>query len=153
MTTGPRDSNPLALGLLMLVGLGCLAWLALRLGDWHSPFAGHYELNARFASASGLREGAFVEIAGVRVGSVTSISLDPERYESIVAMRLMPGLRLPSDAIASIRTSGLIGEKFVRITPGGASDMLPAGGEIVDTESSINIEELISKYIFEGGDK
>jgi phospholipid/cholesterol/gamma-HCH transport system substrate-binding protein len=152
MTAEPRTSNPFAVGLLMLAGLGCLAWLALRLGDWESPFARHYELTARFASASGLREGAFVEIAGVRVGSVTAIALDAARYESVVTMRLVPGFELPADAIASIRTAGLIGEKFVRITPGGAAETLASGDEILDTESSINIEELISKYIFESGD-
>ncbi len=153
MTAEPRSSNPFALGLLMLAGLGCLAWLALRLGDWQSPFARHYELTARFVSASGLREGAFVEIAGVRVGSVAAIAFDSARYESVVTLRLIPGFELPADAIASIRTSGLIGDKFVRITPGGAAETLPSGGEIVDTESSINIEELISKYIFESGDQ
>jgi len=87
------------------------------------------------------------------VGSVAAIAFDSARYESVVTLRLIPGFELPADAIASIRTSGLIGDKFVRITPGGAAETLPSGGEIVDTESSINIEELISKYIFESGDQ
>lgn len=149
MTTETHASNAVGVGLLMLAGLAALAFLALELGDYSSPFARHYELRARFASTSGLREGAFVEIAGVRVGQVTAIELDPQTFDAVVRMRLDAGVTLPSDAIASIRTTGLIGEKFVKITPGGAEDRLPPGGEIVDTEASINIEELISKYIFE----
>lgn len=152
MNGDASSSNALGVGLLMLAGLGALAFLALRLGDWQSPFAQHYDLRARFASTSGLRAGAFVEIAGVRVGQVTAIDLDPAAYEAIVHMRLQAGLALPNDAIASIRTAGLIGEKYVKITPGGADDLLPSGGEIIDTESSISIEELISKYIFERDD-
>lgn len=149
MTTDTQASNAVGVGLLMLAGLAALAFLALELGDFRAPFARHYELRARFASTSGLREGAFVEVAGVRVGQVTAIDLDPQAFDAVVRMRLNAGVRLPSDAIASIRTSGLIGEKYVKITPGGADDRLPPGGEIIDTESSINIEELISKYIFE----
>lgn len=152
MTADTHASNTFGVGLLLLAGLTALAFLALRLGDWGSPFARHYELSARFASTSGLREGAFVEIAGVRVGQVTAIELDGAAFEAVVRMRLHDGIALPSDAMASIRTSGLIGEKYVKITPGGADDRLPPGGEIVDTESSINIEELISKYIFERDD-
>ena len=152
MTTDLQRSHAFGVGLLMLAGLAALAFLALRLGDWHSPFASHYDLSARFVSTSGLREGAYVEVAGVRVGQVTSIELDAGAFEAIVHMRLQTGITLPSDAIASIRTSGLIGEKYVKITPGGADDSLPSGGEIIDTESSINIEELISKYIFERND-
>lgn len=149
MTPDTQPSNAVGVGLLMLAGLAALAFLALQLGDWRSPLARHYELSARFASTSGLRAGAFVEIAGVRVGQVTAIELDPGAFEAVVRMRLNEGIALPSDAIASIRTTGLIGEKYVKITPGGADDLLPPGGEIVDTESSISIEELISKYIFE----
>lgn len=137
----------------MLIGLACLAFLAFRLGDWNPGFNSHYRLAARFSSASGLREGAFVEIAGVRVGSVRKIRLDKSRFESVVEMWLEPNIRLPVDSIASIRTAGLIGEKFIKISPGGADDFLPSGAAINDTESSINIEELISKYIFESSDK
>lgn len=149
MTPDQPSSHALGVGLLLLAGLAALAFLALELGDVNPPFAHHYELRARFVSTSGLREGAFVEIAGVRVGQVTAIDLDSDAYEAVVRMRLDRRLSLPRDAIASIRTTGLIGEKFVKITPGGADENLPPGGEIVDTESSISIEELISKYIFE----
>lgn len=142
-------SNAVGVGLLMLAGLAALAFLALALGNVSAPFMRHYELSARFASSAGLRVGAHVEIAGVRVGQVTAIDLDPRAFDAVVRMRLADGIELPSDAIASIRTAGLIGEKYVKITPGGADDRLPPGAEIIDTESSISIEELISKYIFE----
>ena len=143
----------IGVGLFMLLGLACLAWLAIRLGDFE-PF-GHdrYRLEARFVSSSGLKPGAFVEVGGVRVGKVADIGLDPETYESVVRLELNPAVRLQDDAIASIRTEGIIGDKFVKITPGGSEILLEAGDVIHDTESSISLEELISKYIFEGGGK
>lgn len=149
MNPDTQISQAAGVGLLMIVGLAALLFLALELGDWRAPFVHYYELHARFASSSGLREGAFVEIAGVRVGQVSAIELDPESFDAVVHMRLRPEIALPNDATASIRTSGLIGEKYVKITPGGADERLPSGAEIFDTESSISIEELIGKYIFE----
>lgn len=79
--------------------------------------------------------------------------MDFDSYESIVEMSLDPNIKLQDDAIASIRTSGIIGDKFVQISPGGSEVYLKPGDEILETESSISIEELISKYIFESGDK
>ena len=83
----------------------------------------------------------------------TQITLDPETYESVVRLELDPQVSLQDDAIASIRTEGIIGDKFVKITPGGSDTLLEAGDVILETESSISLEELISKYIFEGGGK
>ena len=136
----------------MLLGLLALSYLAISLGGV-SVFAGDaYSLSARFVSASGLKKGAFVEIGGVRVGTVEQIVLDAESYEAVVTMSLENEISLQEDAIASIRTSGIIGDKFVKITPGGSETLLSSGDEILETESSINLEELISKYIFESGD-
>ena len=142
----------LAIGLFMLAGLACLTYLAVKLGDLDIMGSDRYVLNARFVSSSGLKEGAFVEVGGVRIGEVGTIDLDADSYESIVELHLDPIVRLQDDAIASIRTEGIIGDKFVKITPGGSEQMLAPGDEILETESSISLEELISKYIFESGD-
>ncbi len=148
-----RSSLELSVGLFMVVGLLAVSYLALRLGEIGVFKQDHYSLQARFVSSSGLNEGALVEAGGVRVGTVEKIEVDFDSYESIVSMELDPRIRLQEDAIASIRTSGIIGDKFVKISPGGSDTYLQSGGEIYETESSINLEELISKYIFESGDK
>ena len=88
----------------------------------------------------------------MRVGKVGDISIDYESYESVVRLELDPGIKLQDDAIASIRTEGIIGDKFVKITPRGSELILEPGDVILETESSISLEELISKYIFESGD-
>ena len=108
-----------------------------------------YILRARFVSASGLKEGADVEIAGVAVGKVVRIDFDPENYEAEIRVTLPNNIRLQDDAIASIRSTGIIGGKFLKITPGGSEDLLRPGDEILETESSVNLEELISKYMFD----
>jgi phospholipid/cholesterol/gamma-HCH transport system substrate-binding protein len=136
----------------MLAGLAAIAWLAISLGDVDFLTQDEYRVHARFVSASGLKEGAFVEAAGVRVGKVESIEFEPETWFANVTLSIDNAVKIPDDAIASIRTSGIIGDKFVKITPGGSEIMLPEGGEILETEPSINLEELISKYIFESND-
>ena len=136
----------------MVIGLACLTYLAIRLGDLEVFVDEYYELDARFVSSSGLKEGAFVEVGGVRIGKVGDISIDYDSYESVVRLELDPGVKLQDDAIASIRTQGIIGDKFVKITPGGSELILEPGDVILETESSISLEELISKYIFESGD-
>lgn len=148
-----QTKNEIVVGLFLLLGLICVSWLAIRLGDISMFGQDRYQVVARFTSASGLRQGAYVEAGGVRVGIVDSIGFDPERYQAVVVMSIDNGVPISEDAVASIRTAGIIGDKFVKITPGGAEGMLSAGMEIVETEPSINLEELISKYIFESGKK
>jgi phospholipid/cholesterol/gamma-HCH transport system substrate-binding protein len=140
-------------GLFLLLGLACVSWLAIRLGDITMFGKDQYQVLARFTSASGLRQGAYVEAGGVRVGIVDSIDFDPERYLAVVTLSIDRSVPISEDAIASIRTAGIIGDKFVKITPGGAEETLTAGMEILETEPSISLEELISKYIFESGKK
>jgi phospholipid/cholesterol/gamma-HCH transport system substrate-binding protein len=140
-------------GLFLLLGLICVSWLAVRLGNFNLLGEERYQVIARFTSASGLRQGAYVEAGGVRVGIVDSIGFDPKQYLAVVTMSIDRSVPISEDAMASIRTAGIIGDKFVKITPGGAEEMLSSGMEIVETEPSINLEELISKYIFESGKK
>ena len=142
-------STYLSVGLFLFLGVVALLYISLTLGDSELLDDDQYQLSASFVSASGLRRGAFIEVGGVVVGKVGAIALDPQSYEAKVTLHLDKKVRLQEDAIASIRTSGIIGDKFVKISPGGADRFLEAGDEIYETESSINLEELISKYIFE----
>lgn len=139
-------------GLFMIIGLICVTYLAIKMGDLNLLNKNRYDIIAKFTSASGLTEGAYVEAAGVRVGTVKSIKFDPDKFLAVVTMSINDNVEIQEDAIASIRTAGIIGEKFVKITPGGM-EPLTAGKEIRETEPSISLEELISKYIFESGDK
>ncbi len=151
--TENRTQVELVVGIFLLLGILAVAWLAIRLGDVGLADDKRYHVTAGFTSASGLRPGTHVEAAGVRIGSVDSIDFDAEKYEARVTLAIDRGVPISKDAVASIRTAGIIGEKFVKITPGGDERMLEEGMEIRETESSINLEELISKYVFESGRK
>ncbi len=144
-----RFNVEVAVGLFLVVGFLCFAWLSIKLGDVELFGKDTYPVTARFGSISGLKQGATVEVAGVRVGKVGSIRLEPEMYEAVVELAIESDVKLTEDSIASIRTAGIIGDRYVSISPGGAMDYIEPGGEIVETESAINLEELVSKYIFE----
>ena len=143
-----QTKTEIIVGFFMIVGLAAISYIAIQLGDLQVLGQKSYIINARFTSSSGLRAGAFVEAAGVRVGTVDSIVFDPEEYQSIVYLAIDEDVPIHEDAVASIRTAGIIGDKFIKITPGGG-EYLQEGDEIFETEPSINLEELISKYIFE----
>ena len=140
-----KGNLELAVGLFVLLGLGCLAYLAIHLGKMEIMGSG-YQVLVNFDNISGLKKGAAVEVAGVEVGRVESIHLSSGDRAS-VTLRLEPGLKLHDDAIASIRTKGIIGDKFVKLSPGSSEKIVPPGGKIRDTESAIDLEELISSYI------
>ena len=148
-----KQHTELLVGIFMLAGIIAISFLALRLGDVGLFNNDEYVIKAKFTSASGLREGAYVEIAGVTVGKVKKIEFDTENYLADVSISIPKEILIPDDSIASIRTAGIIGDKFIKISAGGSEDMVEAGMEIIETEPSINLEELISKYIFESGDK
>ncbi len=141
-------SKEAAVGFFVLVGLVCLAYLTVKLGRMEVFNSEGYSVHASFSSVSGLRTGAEVEIAGVRVGRVKAIRLDDTQQRAVVELQLDKGVHLTDDVIASVKTSGLIGDKYISLAPGGAGDELKDGDEIIDTESAIDIEELISKYVF-----
>ena len=148
-----RTRVEIVVGLFMLLGLLAISYIAINLGDLSMYSHNQYELKARFTSASGLRKGAYVEAAGVRVGYVSDIRFRPEDYTALVTLAIDKNVPITSDAIASVRTAGIIGDKFVKISPGGSEKLLTSGMEILETEPSINLEELISKYVFESGKK
>ena len=144
-----KQHTELLVGIFMLVGIIAISFLALRMGDIGIFNNDHYVIKARFTSASGLKEGAYVEMAGVSVGKVKQITFNPETYMADVDISLQTNIDIPDDSIASIRTSGIIGDKFIKISVGGSDTYVEPGMEIIETEPSINLEELISKYIFE----
>jgi len=138
----------MAVGVFMVAGFLCFAYISIKLGDIDLFGQGTWSVTARFNSVSGLTEGAPIEIAGVQVGKVSRIELDQENYEAVVHMVLDKGVRLQEDSIASVRTAGIIGDRYIKISPGGLDELIEDGGELFETESAINLEELISKYIF-----
>jgi phospholipid/cholesterol/gamma-HCH transport system substrate-binding protein len=143
-----RVKLELAVGAFVLLGLICLGYLSIKLGRLEVIGGQTYEIQADFDSASGLKPGAAVEIAGVEVGRVKTIRLRGDR--AAVSLAIWNGERLHSDAIASIKTRGVIGEKFVALSPGGAGDVLKPGGIIRDTESGLDLEQVISQFIHGG---
>ena len=134
-------------GIFVLIGILCLAYLSIKLGKMELLGGDYYQVQADFDSVSGLKNGASVEIAGVEVGRVGRILFDPKSDMAKVNLQIKLGTKLSDDVIASVRTRGIIGDKFVKLSPGGSDKFIPPGGKIRSTESSIDIEEMISHYI------
>jgi len=136
----------LVVGVFVLVGIAALTYLAVKLGKLEVIGGGNQvEIQAEFDSVTGLKTGATVEIAGVQVGQVKRMVLNGDRATVVFAIK--PGVKLFGDAIASIKTRGLIGDKFVSISPGGSDKELPPGGKIRETESGLDFEKVISEFI------
>ena len=142
-----QSSVELSAGVFVLLGLVAVAWFAIQAGA-RIPLAGStYAVNARFSNAGGLKPGSQVFLAGVPVGRVGNINLDPQ-YAAVVRLEVNKEVQLPNDTIASIRTSGLIGDKFVALSPGSSSQNLGPGSTITDTESAVDLESIISRFAF-----
>ena len=135
----------LIVGVFVLIGLAALAYLAIKLGKLEIIGSNQRDIQAVFDSAAGLRTGAGVEIAGVQVGQVKRIALDGEH--ALVTLAVQPHVKVYQDAIASIKTRGLIGDKYVSLSPGGSDKELPPGGKIRDTESGVDLEAVIGEFI------
>ena len=139
----------IVVGLFMITGFLAFGYLSLQMGDFSIfDLEKNYSVVAEFDNVSGLKVGAAIEIAGVSVGKVSGVGLG-EQGLAKVTMLIKREIKISMDAIASIRTQGLIGDKYIKIIQGADTEMLADGGEIFDTESSIDFEELVSKYIFE----
>ena len=135
-------------GIFVLIGILCLGYLAIRLGKLEVLGSNGYVLYADFVSVAGLKPGDPVEIAGVKIGRVETLSLANEKAR--LGLRLIDGVKLSDDTIASVRSRGLIGDKFILLSPGGSDKTLAAGTRIRETESPPDITDLLGKYI--GGD-
>jgi len=135
-------------GLFVLVGLICVGYLTVKLGNVHLWGSDSYPLYARFNSVSGLRIGNSIEMLGLEIGEIAGFSMDQEKSVVVAELRIRKPIKVYEDAIASIKTAGLIGDKYVSIDPGGAGELLKPGGTITQTESPPDLGELIGKYAF-----
>jgi len=144
-----KTSIEISVGIFVLLGLICVGYLTIKLGKMELVGDNNYPVYAKFQSVSGLKKGSHVEIAGVKIGTIDSISLDKDN-KAIVKMKIEKGLVLTDDVIASVKTAGIIGDKFIKISPGGSDILLKPGEMITETESALDLEELVSKFIFGG---
>jgi phospholipid/cholesterol/gamma-HCH transport system substrate-binding protein len=143
-----RASVEMAVGIFMLIGIASVGYLTIQLGKMQWLGDSYYSLDARFKSAAGLKSGSQVEIAGVQVGQVGNIQFDQQRHMALVRLKIRKDIVLTDDVIASVKTSGLIGDRYINLTPGGSDTVLKSGDQITETESAIDFESLISKYVF-----
>ena len=136
----------LTVGLFIIAGIICLGYLSIKLGKMEIVGERGYEIYGVFSNVGGLKNGSSVEMAGVKVGRVKSITLN--NYQARVVLNLPENVKLQEDAIVSIKTKGLIGEQYIEITPGGSEKIIKPGGQIRETQSAVDLEELISKFVF-----
>ena len=144
-----------SVGIFILLGIVAILYLAIQIGSSRFWGSDARVIDARFTNIGGLNEGSNVMIAGVKVGVVGDITLDTENLVAMVQLKLHTNLSIYDDAIASIKTNGLIGDKYIALDPGGGGFELEKGEPIVDTESALDIESLISRFAFgslEGGE-
>lgn len=141
-----RTRVNIVVGIFMMLGILAMGYLSIQLGRVAFLGGRGYVVVVDFPSVGGLKAGSTVEIAGVEIGRVDSIGLD--NYQARVRLRVHGDVKLQEDSIASIKTKGLIGEKYVRISPGGSDKIIPPGGKIREVEAPVDFEELLSKYIF-----
>jgi phospholipid/cholesterol/gamma-HCH transport system substrate-binding protein len=141
-----RNVTELLAGAVVL--LGAAGFLGYAVANTGRTTISGYSLHARFDRIDGLTIGSDVRIAGVKVGSVLSAHVDPKTYQAVVTMSVQPDLHLPRDSSAEITSDGLLGGKYIALVPGGDEKMLPPGGDVTITQSSISLEELLGKFIF-----
>ena len=143
-----KYTNETWVGLFMTIGLICVGYMALELGHVSLFGSDSYPLKARFSSVSELHAGSPVTMMGIDIGQVTAVNIDQKRRQAVVRLRVHNGIEIYSDAIASIKTQGLIGEKYLDIDAGGGGDLLQPGGTITDTVPALDLTDLIGKYAF-----
>ncbi|MGE5664666.1 MAG: outer membrane lipid asymmetry maintenance protein MlaD [Deltaproteobacteria bacterium] len=134
-----------AVGLFVILGIAALAWLSIRLGKLEIVTGDYVPVHAEFASVAGLKKGASVEIAGVPVGKVDAVVLDGNKAD--VRMKIRKGIGLGDDTVASVRTMGLIGDRYISLSPGASDRMIPPGGKVRETESPPDLDQLIAELI------
>jgi phospholipid/cholesterol/gamma-HCH transport system substrate-binding protein len=135
-------------GIFLVFGLLCIGYMTVKLG--HVSLLGNntYSLFARFTTVSGLRAGSPVNMLGIEVGRVGRLTMDQKDQKVVVEIRIQKDIKVYNDAIASIKTEGLIGDMFLSIDPGGAGKLLGPGGTITETQPAVDIVDLIGKYAF-----
>jgi len=141
-----RFDIELTVGLFLIAGILCLGYLSIKLGKMEILGTQGYEVYGLFVNSGGLKNGSSISVAGVEIGRVRRVVL--EDYQAKVVMNLGEGVKIQEDSIASIKTRGLIGEKFVEITPGASERILKPGERIRETQPAVDFEQLLSKYVF-----
>lgn len=144
-------------GLLMLLAILAFIFMALKvsgMGISQNPFVkSTYEVSANFTDVGGLKARAAVNIAGVQVGTVEALTLNPETYQATAILAINKNIEIPSDSSASITSSGILGDNFVSIAPGFSSQVLANNGQIMTTYAATNLSSLISTFMNNSGDK
>ena len=143
-----KYSHETVVGIFVVLGLAAVGYMTVKLGNVTLLGDNTYSLYAEFNTVSGLRVGNPIEIFGLEVGQVGSFRMDQENQFVVVDLKLNKGVEVYDDAIAAIKTAGLIGDKYIAIDPGGSDDVLKPGDTIMDTQSPIDLGDLISKYAF-----
>jgi phospholipid/cholesterol/gamma-HCH transport system substrate-binding protein len=143
-----KYSNETIAGIFVVIGLLCLGYMTVQLGNVSIFGNDSYSLYARFTTVSGLRVGNPVEMLGMEIGRISEFKMDQEDQLAVVELKIKNGIKIYDDAIASIKTAGLIGDKYVSIDAGGGGDLLKQGDTIIETEAPADIGDLISKYAF-----
>ena len=143
-----KYSNETIVGIFVIVGMAAIGFMAVRLGNVSLFGDNTYTLYAPFNSVSGLHIDNSVEMLGMEIGRVAGFRMDQDKQQAITELHIKKGIKVYDDAIASIKTAGLIGDKYVAIDPGGGGDLLGNGETITETESPVDIMELVSKYAF-----
>ena len=141
-----RIDTELLVGLFMIIGITCLTYLSIKLGRMEIIGDKGYKLYAEFSEIGGLKNGASVEIAGVEVGRVRNISLSD--YQAKTELQINSGVKIQEDSIAAVKTKGLLGEKYIQISPGGDEKIIPPGGKIRETQPPLDLEKAIGNFIF-----
>jgi phospholipid/cholesterol/gamma-HCH transport system substrate-binding protein len=135
-------------GIFVCLGLLCIGYMTLKLGKVSFLNDDSYPVTAKFISVTGLRNGNPVNILGIEVGRVERITMDQENQKAVVVMKIRKGIKIYDDAIASIKTEGLMGDQYVSIDPGGSGTLLGSKGTITETQAPVDIVGLIGKYAF-----
>ena len=143
-----RYAMETVVGVFVLIGIVCIGYMTIKLGKVTIFGDDDYRLFSKFTSVSGLRTGSPVEIYGIDAGIVEHLSIDEDKSMAVVEMRLKKGMKVFDDSSAAIKTSGLIGDKFVKIDPGGAGELLKPGSWITDTSAPLDIEDIVGKFAF-----
>jgi len=143
-----KYSKETVVGIFVIIGLACIGYMTVKLGNVGFFGDNSYSLFAKFNTVTGLREGNPVNMLGLEVGKVQKFTMDQENQQVLVEFKINKGIEIYDDAIASVKTEGLIGDKYVAVDPGGGGDLLANGDSITDTNSPTDIMDLVSKYAF-----
>jgi phospholipid/cholesterol/gamma-HCH transport system substrate-binding protein len=143
-----KYSKETIVGVFVLAGLAFIGYMTVKLGDVGLFGDDSYSLTARFSKVTGLRTGSIVNMLGLEIGRVGKLAIDQEKQQALVELRIRKGIKIYDDAIASIKTEGIIGDRYVSVDAGGGGTLLKPGDAIVETEAPADLMDLVSKYAF-----